>query len=805
MNSLPKLLLSLSASLSLLVVGQGARAGEIAGEKEVASESAAVVDLDKLDNAARRWSAQGEGGTPSFVKHVVPMFNKVGCSARTCHGSFQGQAGFRLSLFGYDPALDHAELTADQERGPRVVTTNDKVDDSLALVKPTSEFDHEGGQVLQAGGWRHRVLRDWIAAGASYDAKTAPYLARLEVIPREVRLQAGEKVQLRTVAWFNDGTCEEVTPLTTFASNDDSVAQVTGEGLITADGLGDTSIVVSYAGGVVTAHVLVPQQPAGEFPDFPANSPLDEFVAAKLRKLGVHPSPLCTDEEFLRRVHIDLIGTLPTSGEVRDFLADTSPDKRRRVIDALLNRPEYGMYWATQFSDALGNNSSNFNSTFKVQNLVHDWLRDKLHRNVPYDQLVGGIITATSREGRPLDEYLAEVETVRTNIEPKSGFDDGTYAKRQTLDLYWMRRMPDRDKALATRAANAFLGVQIQCAECHKHPFDRWTQDDFEGFSSFFRVVQYTALDGGERKINRLDYHQVALYPGPDKRFGQLVKTHPPKILAGEVVPYEEGGQDPRVELWNWMRRPDNPYFAKNIANRLWAHHLGRGVVDPVDDQSAANPPSNPELLDWLAQDFIEHGFDLKHLHRRILNSRTYQLSHLPNDTNRGDKRNFSHALVQRMPAEAALDALARVTDTKLDFTSYTTPPGTRAIDIANASRFGDSEYFMDIFGRPAREQTCACERSSEASLAQALFLINDDDIHTRIADPQGRVARLLKHTPDDRELIDELYLTCLSRFPTDQERKTVLDFVAQSESRAAAMQDVLWSLINVREFVFVK
>jgi hypothetical protein len=710
---------------------------------------------------------------------------------------------FRLSLFGYDPKLDHAELTADEERGPRVNARD--VDQSLALLKPTETLDHGGGKVLTPGAWPHQVLRSWIAAGAPYEAATAPYLSRLEVVPREIQFQPGEKIGLRTVAWFSDGTCEEVTPLTTWASNDDSVAQVSDDGVVTATGTGDTAIVVSFAGGVVTTDIFVPQSSAGDFPDYPPRNRADELVAAKLRKLGIHPSSLCSDEEFLRRVHVDLIGTLPTADEVRAFLDDSRSDKRERWIDSLLERPEYALYWATIFCDWLGNNESNFNTSTKMCNLVHSWLNEKLSRNVPYDELVGAIITATSREGRPLEEYLAENKAVYEKVQPRNGFDDGTYAKRKTLDLFWLRRMSDRDKALATRAASTFLGIQIQCAECHKHPFDRWTQDDFEGFASFFRVVQFTDLDGSPQSGNRLDYHTVALYPGPDRRFGRSVEQHPPKLLGGKVVPYEKDGSDPRIELWNWMCSPENPYFARNISNRLWGHYFGTGIVDPIDDQSAANPPSNPALLEWLAQDFIEHGFDLKHLHRRILNSRTYQLSHVPNESNRNDKRNFSHAMVRRMPAEVTLDAIAQVTGTRLVFNSYAAPPGTRAIALAVPSRYGRSEYFMSIFGRPQREQTCACERSNQPSLAQALFLINDDEIHTRIADPKGRLAILLDESTDDRQLVDELYLTCLARRPRPDELQKINRHIAQSSSRQEAMQDVMWSLLNVREFVFVK
>ena len=756
-----------------------------------------------LDNPARRWSSVGPGGTPSFTKHVVPLFSKAGCSARECHGAFQGQNGFRLSLFGYDPALDHKELTVDEGDGPRVNVKD--ADASLVLLKPLEREEHDGGRRFEAGSWQHRILRAWIVAGAGFDPKTAPYLDRLEVLPAAAELRPKTAMALRTVAHFSNGTREEVTALTNFSSNDESVATVGEDGKVVAGGFGDTSVVASYAGGVVTCQVIVPRPTKGAFPDFSLNNRVDEFVAAKLRKLGMHPSELSSDEQFIRRAYVDVIGTLPSPDEVRQFLKDQSPNKRSRLIDELLRRPVYSLYWATIFSDWTGNNSSNVNNFLKVSTLWHDWLRDKLRRNVPYDELVGGIVTATSREARPVEEYLAENKKVAANLAPRSGFDDGTYAKRKTLDQYWLRRMPDRDKSIATRTANAFLGVQIQCAECHKHPFDQWTQADFEGFTSFFRVVDIRDLDGSERSSRRYDYDKVAVYPGIGRRYAQLVRQHPPKILAGPMVPFKEGGKDPRVALWEWMRSPENPYFAKNIVNRLWHHYFGVGIVDPVDDLNAANPPSNPALFDWLAQDFIEHGFDLKHLHRRILNSRTYQLSHLPNDTNRTDRRNFSHGLVKRLPAEVALDAVAQVTGTKLHFNGYAAPAGTRAIGLANAVRVGEGEYFMDIFGRPKRQQTCTCERSNQPSLAQALFMINDADVHGRVVDPDGRLAGLLKRIPDDRKLIEELYLTCLSRYPRGDEVNTLLAYLEQADTREEAFQDALWSLMNVREFLFVR
>lgn len=753
---------------------------------------------------AERWSAKGAGGTPSFTKHIVPLFNKVGCSNRSCHGSFQGQGGFQLSLFGYDPAADHLRLLADGGRGLRVNVK--QVDESLALRKPLGMMPHGGEQVLDDGSWQHAVLREWIAAGAPFDAAKEPELTKLEVVPHELRMAEKESATLRVIAHFSDGTREDVTPLTTFTSNNESVAAVTDDGNVMGGDSGDTAVVVSYAGVVVTCSVIVPQTSAGPFPEFPSNNQIDELVAAKLRKVGVPPAELSDDEQFLRRVYIDLIATLPTPAEVRAFLADDRPDKRARVIDELLERPEYVLYWATIFSDWTGNNGGNPNPAYKTPWLWYDWLCNKLRRNVPYDELIGGILTATSREGRTLEEFLAENKAVNEKIQPRTGFDDGTYAKRKTLDLFWLKRTSDLTKELSTRSAENFLGVQIQCAECHKHPFDRWTQADFESFTSFFRVAGMCNPDGQPFNLGSRDYNTVGLYVGLARgEDASKLTKYPPKILGGRVVGYKTGGPDPRVALWQWMRSPDNPYFARNLVNRFWHHYFSVGIVDPPQDMNAANPPSNKELLDWLARDFIDHKFDLKHVHRRILNSRTYQLSHVPNDANRLDRRNFSHALVKRMPAEAAMDAIVQVTGTKLVFPDYAAPPGTRTIGMALSFRLGRAEYFLETFGRPPRREICACERSGEPALSQALYLINDDDVQSRIADPAGRLPKLLAELTDDRELVEELYLSALSRRPRSEEIEKAVAYLNRSAARAEGAQDLLWTLFNVREFLFVR
>ncbi|MBI3466992.1 MAG: DUF1553 domain-containing protein [Planctomycetes bacterium] len=715
---------------------------------------AGTPDNVPLENAAARWAADGPGGTPDFTRHVVPLLGKLGCNNRACHGSFQGQNGFRLSLFGHDAGMDHAELTKDEGEGPRVNVAD--VDQSLALRKPGGIDDHEGGLRMEPGSWQFRLFRQWIAAGAQYDPKVAPRIDRVEITPAEIILDKSTRptAQLRLVAHFTDGAAEDMTPLTLFSSNDDAVAKVTDGGEISLAGAGDTAIVATYAGVVITSQVIVPSNSGKTFPDFPANNRVDEFVAAKLRKVGIHPSELATDEEFLRRMYLDLIGTLPTAEKAWQFLGDASPDKRTRLIDELLQRPEYAMYWAT----------------------------------------------ATSREGRSAKEYLDEYQALKTAL--RDGFDSDTYVRRRSNDMFYKKATNGNAETVSLQMAYSFLGLRLECAQCHKHPFDRWTQNDFKRFTAFFNVVnrgqQPDLKEMAPDKPDRTDLPLVEVFVSDRKQSAK------PKLLGGDEVDCAVG-DDPREALWQWMRSADNPYFGQAIANRLWGHYFGVGIVDPVDDFNAANPPSNPQLLTWLAKDFVAHGFDLKHLHRTILNSRTYQLSWRPNETNQLDERNFSHALLRRMPAEVVLDAINQITGGADRYAGADAPQGTRTINLAPTRLRGNGpEYALGIFGRPLRTQLCDCERSSETGLAQALYLLNDVELNSKLADPRGQLARLLKEIPDNARLIEELYLTALARYPREEEMQKGLAFVAASQSREAGMQDVLWSLVNLREFIFV-
>jgi hypothetical protein len=763
----------------------------------------------RVDSAPERWADGGSGGSPDFVRHVVPLFSKLGCNNRDCHGSFQGQNGFRLSLFGFEPKEDLRELHENDGDGIRIDLKDP--DASLVLFKPTHEDEHEGGERMKVGSWQYRMFRQWIVDGATHDATSKLQTTRLEVTPQEVILNRSDSnVALRITAYFSDGTVEDVTALTVFSSNDDGIADVSERGEVTVTRTGDTAIIARYGGRVTSVQVLVPTEHSEPYPlTFPHNK-VDEFIAAKLRKLNIHPSNLSGDGDFIRRVSLDVIGMLPTAEETRRFLSDRSPNKRAELIDRLLEHPAYARYWGMKFSDWTGNSKYINNKAMLSNWLWQQWIEDKLSRDVPYDEIVYGFVCATSLEGRSREEFLQEARTILHRAAGRYNYDDDRiYARRRTNELYWSnveRRNPD---TMVLQTANSFLGLRLECAQCHNHPFDRWTQKDFEQFKSLFTMVRFCDPETGEEKRGGggRGYGDETVEPGVTWRFLASVKKTPPKILGGPEIPYVENGPDARVELWKWMRGPENPYFAPSFVNRLWHHYFGVGIVDPPDDFNQGNPPSNPQLLKWLADQLIHSNFDIKHIHRTILNSRTYQLSWEPNVTNRLDKRNFSHSQLRRMPAEVLIDAIADATGVPNNFGRLPKDQPQRAVGQAMpALRYGPTRggYPMKIFGRPDREKTCDCERSNEPSVAQALYLINDQEVLAKLDDRQGRLPMLLKSTDDDRELITELYLTALSRFPTKKELEIQTAQIASASSRADGMKNVLWSLLNVREFVFI-
>lgn len=702
---------------------------------------------------------------PSFQRHVVPMLGRLGCNGRACHGSFQGRGGFRLSLFGYDFQADRDALL--DEKSPRIDLEN--VTESLVLVKPTDEDNHEGGKRYDAKSWEYQVLHNWIAAGAPFDQDNMDKLVRLEVSPSEILFKGrGDKSQLQVVAVWEDGSREDVTPLCRFSSNDDLIADIDKDGLVVAGGAGDTHLVVSYDRGVMPVAVLQPvsRRVGKKYPRVAAPTRVDQLVVEKLSKLGIVPSDLCTDQQFLRRLRLDLTGTLPTPSEVEAFLVDTSARKRSRKIDELLETPAYAAWWTQKLCDFTGNNDQQLNNVTPIRGRAsqewYDWIYRRVEQNVPYDQLVAGIVTATSRPAGM--SYRQYCEMMSDIYRPGS---DKSFADLESLPYYWARRDFRQPAERAISFAYAFMGVRIQCAQCHKHPFDQWSKQDFVEFSRFFggvvassqapradmeeyqKIVKALGLQG--MKGNQLRKELPALLKqGKTIPFPEVYTTTPrmprngstrstelvssARLLGEEEIQWQQG-EDIRQPLMKWLQREDNKYFARAFVNRAWASYFHVGIVDPPDDMSRANPPSNQALLDYLAEQFIANEFDMKWLHREIVNSRTYQLSWQTNETNQQDHRNFSHAIPRRLPAEVAYDAMVQATASDQQMAELQKSNQGRAISMAASSqrtlqRSTGVGYAMMVFGRSTRESSCDCDRSDDPTLLQTVYLQNDRDLH---------------------------------------------------------------------------
>jgi hypothetical protein len=731
---------------------------------------------------------------PDFQKHVSPLLGRLGCNGRACHGSFQGQGGFMLSLFGYDFDIDYKALLDEKRVAPDAPLS------SLILTKPISDETHEGGKRFEQGGWEYRVLKAWIEAGAPKKSKGQSkdlQLERLIVTPTELVFDVpGKQAQINAIAVWNDGTQEDVTNLCRFFSNDSEIAKVDEQGVITGGEKGDTHVVVSYDNAVVPVNVLRPAGPPGMLQSSIASSSnlVDRLVLTKLDKLGVQPSDIASDEEFFRRVSLDVAGTLPTSVKVKEFLADSDPNKRRNVVEQLLNSPGYAALWATFLCDITGNNEEQLNNFSYIRGSQsqhwYQWVYDRVARNVPYDQIVDGIVTAVSRE--PNESYRSYCETMTAIANDKSG---KRFAERSDMMYYWARNNQQKAEDRAVAFAYAFCGVRIQCAQCHKHPFDQWSKKDLDQFERLF--------DGIEARQNRVspdaksDFDAIVkdLGFGKDASGNKLAKAIQDKFKGNydQTLPFPEvyiaakkpksnegkkgnkgkGGKeqaatpiptarllgsdfvdlstvaDPRETLMAWLRERDNPYFAKAMVNRVWAHYFQVGIVNPPDDLNLANAPSNAALLDALAQGFIESGFDLKWLHRTIVNTDTYQRTWRTNATNDQDRRNFSHALLRRLPAETAYDAIKIAVSNEVTATSMCNLEIERAMTMAGASvrnRGKGDQYALSVFGRSVRESNCDCDRSSDPSLLQTVFLRNDVDVLKAMSDPKtswlAQVAR---------------------------------------------------------------
>jgi hypothetical protein len=759
-----------------------------------------------------------------FERHIMGLVSKVGCNSGSCHGSFQGKGGFRLSLFGYEPATDFAGLTRDN-LGRRVNVV--RPDESLFLQKATGQTYHDGGMRFGKDSWVYRTFREWVRAGAKWTPGSGA-IAKLEVAPKDFALLPGDKpLQVKVTATFADGTAEDVTPFCDFKITDDAVASLTPLGLLAPRQPGDAGLTVLYRGSVQAIRVLVPSPGKGPYPAVPEANYVDREVFAKLKLLNVVPSDPAPDATFLRRAYIDTLGQLPTPEEARAFLADKDPKKREKLVDKLLAHPLHAALWATKLSDITGNNTQALENPVATQpkrsQMWHDWLRKRVADNTPYDQVVRDILTATSRDGRAPEEWLAAVKKV--DEQSAKGFATD-YPEKKTLDLFWRRQAVVPVEQWGEKVAAAFLGVRLECCQCHKHPTDRWTQEEYWAFANLFTQVSFTANQFSSPDVKKLaDAENAARREGAPKGGNNQIllvrelfvspnatrlRPNPatgsaptPKTLGGPEVP-AKSGEDPRAKLADWVTAPDNPFFARSFVNRVWAHYFGVGLVNPVDDFSLANPPTNARLLDALADAFVKGGYDLRKLERDVLLSRTYGLDYATNPTNKFDKNNFSHAYVRPLMAEQVVDVLNSALGVDETFAPADgVPAGTRVVEVGS-SRITNPNlaYALRIFGRPPRTTACDCERAAEPALPQTLFRMTDASILAKFTDAKGRVAALAKSKLSNEELADELFLATLTRLPTPEQKAGAVDALKSAKTRAEGVTDVVWALVNTREFI---
>lgn len=692
----------------------------------------------------------------SFKLDVMPVFTRAGCNAGSCHGSARGQDGFRLSLFGFDPDGDFARLTRESP-GRRVNLA--RPESSLLLEKAAGRVTHTGGRLLGEDSRLYDTLVRWIRAGAPEDHAGLPEPVSLEVYPREIISEGdGRSQQLVARVRYSDGTDRDVTGEAVFISNNAPTASVSDRGRVLSGKPGEAFVMARYATFTVgTPVIVVPRNAPHITADPPAHNYIDKLVNSKLAKLRMRPSDICDDHTFLRRAFIDVVGGLPTRGEQDAFMADASPDKRERLIGALLGRKEFVELWVMKWAELLQIRTTVNQFSYKSVVLYHSWLQDRLSKNVPIDQIVRELLGASG----------------------------GTFANPAT-SYYEI----EKDKLkLAENCAQVFMGMRLQCAQCHNHPFDRWTMNDYYGFAAFFSQV---GRKNGEDPRERIIF---------DARGGKTEhpvtkKDVPPAFLG--AGPANTEGRDRRVVLAEWLTKPDNPYFARNLSNMIWAHFFGRGIVEPVDDVRISNPPSNPELLDTLGAKLVEYKFDFRRLIRDICASRAYQLSTRPNETNANDERNFAKAAIRRIRAEVLLDCISEVTTTKDKFRGL--PEGARAVQIADGNT---TSYFLTTFGRATRETVCSCEVVMQPNLSQALHLLNGETVHRKIKEG-GLVAALAKGAPPE-VAVRELYLRSFQRPPTAEESEDIVSRIsaAPETERTQMLEDVFWALLNSKEFVF--
>lgn len=692
----------------------------------------------------------------NFPNQITPIFTKFGCNGGGCHGKSGGQNGFRLSLLGFEPSEDF-EYLVKEARGRRLFPA--APDRSLLLLKGTGSLPHGGGARFEVDSPPYRLVRRWIEQGMPYGSNDDPKVTHITLYPTERVLSRGASQQIAVLAHYSDGTTQDVTRTTQFDSNDAEMAGVSVTGLVTTNQLaGSVAVMARYQGHVGVFRATIPLGvEVANLP--PTRNYIDELVFSKLQKLGLPPSPVCDDPTFLRRVTVDIAGRLPTLEEAEAFLQDADPNKRDRLVNRLLDSSDYAENFANKWAAILRNkrrSDLDKPATFAF----HEWIREAMLENMPYDEFVRSIIAATGEPSKnPPAAWYREVRDASAQVED---------------------------------TAQLFLGLRIQCARCHHHPFEKWSQEDYYGVAAFFSQV---GRKRGERGDSDRIFHRVGAASAINPKTNQGVKPTglggPPLDISPEV--------DPRLALADWMAEPSNPFFAKALVNRYWKHFFSRGLVDPEDDMRVTNPASNPELLDALAKDFVEKKFDLKELVRTICTSTTYQLSAEPNEFNKDDKNNFSRYYPKRLAAESLLDAIDQLTGTTTTFNGV--PVGTRAVGLPDN---GFNSYFLTVFGRPEASSACECERSGEANLAQSLHLLNSSEIQGKLAAGDGRAQLLSSDAQRAHEQkVRELYLLAFSREPLPEEMSIAIAYIQKQAEPKRAYEDLVWALMNTKEFLF--
>jgi hypothetical protein len=712
----------------------------------------------------------------NFGNQIVPIFTKLGCNSGGCHGKASGQNGFKLSLLGFEPEVDYAALVK-EARGRRLFLA--APDRSLLLLKATGQMAHGGGKRIDIGSDEYKLLRRWIAAGTPFGSPDDPVVTRIKIYPEHRVMTRQNKQQLAAYAVYSDGSVEDITRRAQYETNDSEVAVVDANGLVRSLSLsGEAAIMARYQGQVTVFRATVPLGVTIPKYTFEPKTLVDRHTANKWKQLGIVPSENCTDAEFIRRVSLDITGTLPTPARLKAFVADPDKDKRAKLIDTLLDTGEYSYYFATKWADILrvkrGRQQGRAYGTF----VFHDWIRQAMADDKPYDEFAREILGAVGDE---------------TKCPPTVWYKD-----LRTADQF------------VDNAAQVFLGTRLQCAQCHHHPYEKWSQDDYWGLAAFYGRVGRKAVPvaGQPLKKNQQGQMQV-LYTLPKGNGGKGAilnkRTNKPAVmkpLGGE--PVDVGADDdPRQVLVDWLVDAKNPFFAKAVVNRYVAHFLGRGIVDPIDDMRVTNPPSNPELLDALADDFVAHKYSLKHLVKVICNSRSYELSSTPNDYNQHDRQTYARYYPRRMTAEVLFDAVCQVTKSPSSFNNLPKDAHapTRAIMLPDESF---QSYFLDVFGRPQRISACECERVSEANLAQVLHLLNSDEVQGKVSSGGGRADEMAKDSRPDGEKVEELFLWTVGHKPNETQLNLALEHLERhAKDKKIAYENILWALINTKEFVF--